>query len=64
MMCTNPIEIVKIRMQVAGEVAGGRVDVFTVMKDLGIFGLYKVSIYAQLLCIFILKYTVIYLLVN
>ena len=45
MMFTNPIEIVKIRMQVAGEVAGGRVGVFTVLKDLGFFGLYKVSMH-------------------
>ncbi|XP_043361215.1 calcium-binding mitochondrial carrier protein Aralar1 isoform X5 [Dermochelys coriacea] len=39
---TNPLEIVKIRLQVAGEIATGpRVSALTVLKDLGIFGLYK-----------------------
>ncbi|XP_026321987.1 calcium-binding mitochondrial carrier protein Aralar1 isoform X2 [Hyposmocoma kahamanoa] len=39
---TNPLEIVKIRLQVAGEIAGGsKVRAWSVMKDLGIFGLYK-----------------------
>lgn len=41
---TNPLEIVKIRLQVAGEIAGAaRVSALTVVKDLGFFGLYKVS---------------------
>ncbi|XP_071943559.1 electrogenic aspartate/glutamate antiporter SLC25A12, mitochondrial-like [Antedon mediterranea] len=41
-MFTNPLEIVKIRLQVAGEIAGGpRVSAINVIKDLGIFGLYK-----------------------
>lgn len=40
---TNPLEIVKIRLQVAGEITTGpRVSALTVLKDLGIFGLYKV----------------------
>ncbi|VEN61821.1 unnamed protein product [Callosobruchus maculatus] len=39
---TNPLEIVKIRLQVAGEIAGGaKVRAWTVVKDLGFFGLYK-----------------------
>lgn len=41
---TNPLEIVKIRLQVAGEIAGGsKVKAWTVVKELGLFGLYKVS---------------------
>ncbi|XP_073982916.1 calcium-binding mitochondrial carrier protein aralar1 isoform X2 [Rhodnius prolixus] len=39
---TNPLEIVKIRLQVAGEIATGRkVRALSVLKDLGLFGLYK-----------------------
>ncbi|KAI4460066.1 mitochondrial 2-oxodicarboxylate carrier 1-related [Holotrichia oblita] len=39
---TNPLEIVKIRLQVAGEIAGGsKVRAWAVVKDLGLFGLYK-----------------------
>lgn len=39
---TNPLEIVKIRLQVAGEIAGGnKVRAWNVVKDLGLFGLYK-----------------------
>ncbi|KAL2081586.1 hypothetical protein ACEWY4_023439 [Coilia grayii] len=39
---TNPLEIVKIRLQVAGEIATGpRVSALNVMRDLGFFGLYK-----------------------
>ncbi|VDM45244.1 unnamed protein product [Toxocara canis] len=41
---TNPLEIVKIRLQVAGEVKNGpRVDVgvLSVLRDLGLLGLYK-----------------------
>ncbi|XP_011642139.1 calcium-binding mitochondrial carrier protein Aralar1 isoform X6 [Pogonomyrmex barbatus] len=39
---TNPLEIVKIRLQVAGEIAGGsKVKAWTVVKELGLFGLYK-----------------------
>lgn len=41
---TNPLEIVKIRLQVAGEIVGkARVSAINVIKDLGFFGLYKVS---------------------
>ncbi|XP_015126251.1 calcium-binding mitochondrial carrier protein Aralar1 isoform X1 [Diachasma alloeum] len=39
---TNPLEIVKIRLQVAGEIAGGsKVRAWTVVQELGLFGLYK-----------------------
>ncbi|KJH44448.1 Calcium-binding carrier protein Aralar1 [Dictyocaulus viviparus] len=39
---TNPLEIVKIRLQVAGEIQSAhKVGVFTVLKELGFFGLYK-----------------------
>ncbi|CAD5210910.1 unnamed protein product [Bursaphelenchus okinawaensis] len=39
---TNPLEIVKIRLQVAGEIQGGaKVGVFQVLKELGLFGLYR-----------------------
>ncbi|XP_027020235.2 calcium-binding mitochondrial carrier protein Aralar1 [Tachysurus fulvidraco] len=39
---TNPLEIVKIRLQVAGEITTGpRVSALNVMRDLGLFGLYK-----------------------
>ncbi|GLD57849.1 calcium-binding mitochondrial carrier protein Aralar2 isoform X2, partial [Lates japonicus] len=41
---TNPLEIVKIRLQVAGEITTGpRVSAMSVIKDLGVFGLYKGS---------------------
>ncbi|XP_022087095.1 calcium-binding mitochondrial carrier protein Aralar1-like [Acanthaster planci] len=41
-MFTNPLEIVKIRLQVAGEIQSGpRVSAITVVRDLGFFGLYK-----------------------
>ncbi len=44
-MFTNPLEIVKIRLQVAGEIASTRkVSAFSVVKELGFFGLYKVYI--------------------
>lgn len=36
------MEIVKIRLQVAGEIAGGaKVRAWSVVKELGLFGLYK-----------------------
>ncbi|NXF33188.1 CMC1 protein, partial [Nyctibius bracteatus] len=39
---TNPLEIVKIRLQVAGEITTGpRVSALSVVKDLGLLGLYK-----------------------
>ena len=41
-MFTNPIEIVKIRMQVAGEVSGQRPSALSLCRELGFFGLYKV----------------------
>jgi solute carrier family 25 aspartate/glutamate transporter 12/13 len=41
-MFTNPLEIVKIRLQVAGEIAAGsKVSAWSVVKELGFFGLYK-----------------------
>lgn len=41
---TNPLEIVKIRLQVAGEITTARrVGALTVVRDLGLFGLYKVG---------------------
>lgn len=44
-MFTNPLEIVKIRLQVAGEIVGkARVSAISVIKDLGFFGLYKVRL--------------------
>ena len=42
MIFTNPLEIVKIRLQVAGEIAGGqKIRALSVVKELGLFGLYK-----------------------
>ncbi|XP_037344375.2 electrogenic aspartate/glutamate antiporter SLC25A12, mitochondrial-like [Pungitius pungitius] len=39
---TNPLEIVKIRLQVAGEITTGpRVKALSVVRELGFFGLYK-----------------------
>lgn len=39
---TNPLEIVKIRLQVAGELShGSSINVFSVLKELGFMGLYK-----------------------
>ncbi|XP_012891306.1 PREDICTED: calcium-binding mitochondrial carrier protein Aralar2 [Dipodomys ordii] len=41
---TNPLEIVKIRLQVAGEITTGpRVSALSVVRDLGFFGIYKAS---------------------
>lgn len=41
---TNPLEIVKIRLQVAGEIATAqKPSALMVVKDLGLFGLYKVK---------------------
>merc|ERR1719474_846333 len=41
-MFTNPLEVVKIRLQVAGEIASGeKISAFNVVRDLGFFGLYK-----------------------
>ena len=45
MIFTNPLEIVKIRLQVAGEITTGpRVSALNVVRDLGFFGLYKVGV--------------------
>lgn len=45
---TNPLEIVKIRLQVAGEITTGpRVSALSVVRDLGFFGLYKVGSIAE-----------------
>uniref|UniRef100_A0A915EIJ5 Mitochondrial carrier protein n=1 Tax=Ditylenchus dipsaci TaxID=166011 RepID=A0A915EIJ5_9BILA len=39
---TNPLEIVKIQLQVAGEITTGpKVNVFSVLRKLGFWGLYK-----------------------
>ncbi|XP_023712752.1 calcium-binding mitochondrial carrier protein Aralar1 isoform X3 [Cryptotermes secundus] len=39
---TNPLEIVKIRLQVAGEIASGtKISALNVVKELGLFGMYK-----------------------
>ena len=41
---TNPIEIVKIRLQVAGEMTEtAKLGATRVIRDLGFLGLYKVS---------------------
>jgi len=41
---TNPLEIVKIRLQVAGEIASQtKISAWGVVKELGFFGLYKVN---------------------
>lgn len=43
-MFTNPLEIVKIRLQVAGEIATGpKTRAVDVIRELGFRGLYKVS---------------------
>ena len=48
-MFTNPLEIVKIRLQVAGEIVGkARVSAFSVIRELGFLGLYKVSLYTYI----------------
>ena len=45
-MFTNPLEIVKIRLQVAGEIASAqKPSALAVVRELGFFGLYKVTIY-------------------
>jgi len=44
-MFTNPVEVVKIRLQVAGEIASAqKPSAITIMKDLGFRGLYKGSL--------------------
>lgn len=40
---TNPLEIVKVRLQVAGEVASGaKLRALDIVRELGLTGLYKV----------------------
>lgn len=42
MVFTNPLEIVKIRLQVAGEIAASKkISALSVVKELGLLGLYK-----------------------
>lgn len=41
-MVTNPLEIIKIRLQVAGEIPGKNIPNFrTLLNQLGIYGLYR-----------------------
>ena len=42
---TNPMEIVKIRMQVAGEIhsQAKSESIVQIVRELGLFGLYKVT---------------------
>ena len=48
-MFTNPLEIVKIRLQVSGEITSGpKVRAWDVIKELGFRGLYKASICATI----------------
>ena len=50
-MFTNPLEIVKIRLQVAGEIASAqKPSALAVVRELGFFGLYKVTIYIHPIC--------------
>ena len=43
-MFTNPIEVVKIRLQVAGEIASAaKTSAIAIVKELGFRGLYKVN---------------------
>ena len=43
-MFTNPLEIVKIRLQVAGEMAqSSKIGAVQVVRELGFMGLYKVK---------------------
>jgi len=45
---TNPLEIVKIRLQVAGEIASGaKISALSVVKELGLFGMYKVIVHPK-----------------
>ncbi len=44
-MFTNPLEIVKIRLQVSGEMAQTvKLGAVQVIKELGFMGLYKVGV--------------------
>ncbi len=50
---TNPMEIVKIRMQVAGEIQSqaNPVSTMSIIRELGFFGLYKVKKITSLMII-------------
>lgn len=53
---TNPVEIVKIRLQVAGEMhIRGKIGGWSVLKELGFSGLYKVL--KEYICSLVIKYT-------
>ena len=52
MIFTNPLEIVKIRLQVAGEMAQTtKLGAVQVIKELGFMGLYKVKGWGSWDCI-------------
>ena len=51
MLFTNPLEIVKIRLQVAGEMTQGtRTGAVGIIKELGFTGLYKVCMCMYFVC--------------
>ena len=51
MLFTNPLEIVKIRLQVAGEMTEGtRTGAVGIIKELGFTGLYKVCMCMYFVC--------------
>ena len=51
MLFTNPLEIVKIRLQVAGEITEGtRTGAVGIIKELGFTGLYKVYMCMYFVC--------------
>ena len=51
MLFTNPLEVVNIRLQVAGEMTEGtRTGAVAVIKELGFIGLYKVCMYMYFVC--------------
>ena len=57
MIFTNPLEIVKIRLQVAGEMREGtRTGAVGVIRELGFSGLYKVCIY---LYVYLLRHVLV-----
>lgn len=41
MILTNPLEIVKIRLQMSGEAGPNKISAISIIRDLGFFGLYK-----------------------
>lgn len=61
---TNPLEIVKIRLQVAGEIASAsKVGAISVIKDLGFLGLYKVSQKRLSVTILPISFSILYFLI-